>query len=83
MPNIAEQTIKMQISTLDRSDKSQVNIQKARHLLKFTGRATQYCTLFLKNGKEIRTAWFQTRERAKQALDILVAKGFQSMIYTD
>ena len=75
--------ISTQISTLDRSDISDQNIKKARKLLSFTGSSTKYCALFLKNGKELQTAWFKTRERAKQALDILVGKGFQTMIYTD
>jgi hypothetical protein len=35
--------------------------------------APQYCVLYLKGGKEKRTAWF-SRERAQKALAILRAK---------
>ena len=72
-----------QISQLDRSDASPSNIKKAKSLLKSTGDHTKYRTLFLKNGKELQTAWFKTKERAKQAVDILTGKGFQSIIFVD
>lgn len=75
--------ISTQISTLDRNDLSDQNIKKARKLLSFTGSSTRYCASFLKNGKELQTAWFKTRERAKKALDILIGKGFKTMIYAD
>jgi hypothetical protein len=72
-----------QIIQIDRGNTSSINVKTARELLKFTGSATKYCALFLKNGKELQTAWFKTRERAKQAVDILVGKGFQSIVLVD
>ena len=81
--NNKKATVYTQISQVDRCDSSPKNIKKAKSLLKFTGESTKYRALFLKNGKELQTAWFKTKERAKQAVDILTGKGFQSIIFVD
>ena len=80
---VTKENVAAEISQLNRADNSQENISKARSLLKLTGTATRYCILFIKNRKEVKTPWFESRERAIKALTIFKAKGVPAMIYSD
>lgn len=44
---------------------------------------TRYRILYLKDGREHKTSWFYSRDRAKQAMGIIQGKGCQAIIYVD
>lgn len=77
-------SILTKISQLDRSDTSLGNVKKAKSLLKFTGHGSiKYCVIYLKEKREHRTAWFNNKDRARLAREIITRKGFQSVVYVD
>ncbi len=44
---------------------------------------TKFCVLSMRNGKEHKSPWFYSNQRAGQARDIIIGKGFPAVIYVD
>ena len=45
---------------------------------------TKYCVLYVRDGKEHRSAWFLSRARCQRAFEILTIKhGYQAIVYID
>ena len=44
---------------------------------------TKLCVLSLRNGREHRSPWFSSRERAYKALAVIQRQGFEAIIYVD
>ncbi len=44
---------------------------------------TKYCVLYMKDGKEKRSAWFSSRARAHQAREIIAANYGAALVYVD
>ncbi len=70
------------VSEIDRSDASELNIARANKALMCTG-IRRHIVCYYKDGKRKRSAWFKTRKRAHQALDIITAKGCHGYVYVD
>lgn len=58
------------------------NIELARKALMVTGRRA-YRVFYLKNGKEHKSGWFFSEDRARQAYDVVIGKGYKAIIYLD
>lgn len=43
----------------------------------------KYCVIYLRNGREVRSAWFSNQLRARQALEIISSKHGAAVIYRD
>lgn len=75
-----KEEIKSAIAAVNRDDVSQENVSYAKKLLRMTG-YTFYQVLYLKRGIEHHSAWFKSKDRARQALNIVKGKGYRAIIY--
>lgn len=42
---------------------------------------TKYCVLFIKNGTEHKTSWFDSKEQAHEVFEIIKSEGCEAIIY--
>lgn len=59
-----------------------ITIQAAKQAIAHLG-IRRFCVLYLRDGRERSSPWFNSRDRAHQAYDILAAKYGQAIIFVD